>query len=786
MLPYATVGWVKLLAFLLPVIWAGIVTFRRVSSERRIELILPAGAVLGVALLVFLLNLIAYVAKGTLGVFLAYGATIFIGVLLFRKKRSDKVNFPKGKSLLFFLTSLLVWGAFIFWKSAHAPIGSDRELYYAVASTFLRGNFPPVTPWQPDVLLSYHIGPSLLLGAFQLFTGLSFEFLHLFFSAFFILSSALIVIWIWKRHTSILSFSLANLAAGIAFISFGFLKFAWPVFPLELPQVSSFREFVLWGRQLPTVNESIEVYGAPINLDALIYFIFHAFGIAIFVCALVLLLNPKKVNVLLTWATIFVMLAALAIVSESLFVGAAPALILGILYLEWRKKTLRKNLFALGLLLILFFLTAVLQGGVITSGVFPPEDIPSSVALFPKEGDIREDFTSYHYYQEITKSLPTKNDWLPFRWYHVGLDALLPIAFFLVLLLRKREKWLFLLGALSLTGLFSLIAYNVIVPKYLIANGNRFLAHSYQFSALALSLSVIGIISLLQKEKHKFTKFLVLAVFFWVALPTVIPPLALLSKTRFGPNKLAPISAKTSEAFFWIKENLPADRRVVVLDSRAPHPSGMARVMAEAGVFAPVFPGEFRAYTIEPSPEYTDIVYSLSPKALEKLGVSIFYLESSFYESLPKLRQKQLLEENYFKVLFEKKHNGSWERIFEIKDSYLAEGGELPGTLEELAALAPKEGSFYIDNEENFDPSFLRRPLIFVLRGRDLYFEPGSGIYLNVEEEIPFKHPSTEANYDYLALSPKTRPEDICGCETRLLWQGLEGQLLLWENISKR
>lgn len=765
------------LLYLIPILLTGILILQKISSIVRLELLLPAGSILGIFIFTFFLNLVAFAFKGSLGIATSYFLVISLGFVVFKSHRSEnqKINFPAGKELIFWLSGILLWGGFIFWKTANALIGSDTNLYYAIAHSFVKGNFPFFTPWQPDILLSYHVGVSELLGAFYFFSGLDFQFLHLFFSGLFIFCAVQIIVWLVKRHTGIISFLLSNLAALVTFISFGFIYITWPIFPLQLPVVSNINELVIWLRNLPTVSQAIEVYGAPINLDSLIYFVFHAFGLAIFLTLIVLLINQNRKKPLWGWVMICLGLGSLALVNESLFIAAFSALIVGIFLIEYREKKLLKNLKRLLLLFLLTGLVIFFQGGVVSALINSPRNLEESALILPKKEDIKEDFKGYHSGQETSKLLPVSAQTLPVRWFHIGVDVLLLLSLLMI--------WVFndsvLFKVLFISGLSSLIAYNVIVPKFLVANGNRFLSASFLFFSLLLCLSLPVFFEKI--KKHYFFKIFFLIIIAWVFLPTILPPLALLSKTRFGENKLIPKYQQSSAGIKWLKDYADFDERILVLDKNAPHPSGQVRALVEAGVSAPVFAGNFRAFTIEASPEYIDAAYYLSPHALKKLDINILLIDDIFLKTLPNERKQQLKNNKFFERIFYDSENENAETIYRIKEAYFEEEQEIDETFEQMVSVLPSFGRIYIDNEEGFNPSYLRRPVIFSIRDKDIYYLPQSGVYLNVETNINSHPPREDRDYDYLILGKNTSPQNLCKCQTKLIWTGLKGQVFLWK-----
>ncbi len=228
--------WLFLLILIFPICLSGIIIFKSVSSLKRAEVLIPAGVLLGLSFFIFLINAVAFVIKGGIGIIISYILQILLAVV-FYKMHSGGVEFPKRKSLILWVISLVSWGGFIYWKTSHALIGSDTNIYYSVTASFIKGNFPPLTPWQPEVPLAYHLGAFELLGVFHFFTDFSLEFLHLFFATVFIFSSVQIIMWIFKRHNSLWTFILANIAVSIGFISFGFINISWPILPLIFPSI---------------------------------------------------------------------------------------------------------------------------------------------------------------------------------------------------------------------------------------------------------------------------------------------------------------------------------------------------------------------------------------------------------------------------------------------------------------------------------------------------------------------------------------------------------------------
>lgn len=812
-------GLFTLIVLCLPPILVGIAVVKKYSEVKRIELLLPSGIIIGLSLYIFLLNITFHIIPGELGILLSYLGLLIL-CIVFYKNTHLKLSFKFDlKFLLLWAFSIIFWGGFLYWKAGHALIGGDVNIYYSIASSFIKGNYPPMAPWQPDVSLSYHIGVLELLGALHFLTNLSYEFLHLALSFIFVFSAIQIVLWFVGIGVSIKRFILINTLIFIVFISSGFLKIAFPTQHHYFPNIASFNDLIIWLRQLPTARESIEVYGAPTNLDALIYVIFHAAGISLFLSIVTLLTYPLRRALFKTWVIVLISASSLALTNEAIFVAAFPAFLvcmylwyfynfndltsrpsslisdLRFMFIVIKKSITLKTLssFILGsygkltLLIFLMGTFVFLQGGVITNNLklFNNGKIESSVVVFPKRDDIKGDFISYHLDSMRTKIHPPENQWLPFKWISLGVDLMLLFGFIFVFLNKAtaERKQLYLL--IFLTSLFAILSYNFIVPKYILANSNRILVIAFQLLAILFLLFSFWFMNLLFGRKKTILTVLKVIFFVLVILPTVIPPIATLSKTRFGENKLIPKYQQKSHAHIWIKNNLSLKERVVVLDSRTPHPSGAAKLMINSGVSSPVFAGGFKSYSIEAGPEYMDIAYTLSPKALNDLSIDYLLLDNVYIEKLPQSRREQLNNDSLFEILHHSnKEDGGWERVYKVKGEYFRLSQELDGTLSQFKKIAPLQGSYYIDDDKKFNPDFLRRAIIFTLKDRDLSFVAGSGVYQHTEIIVNFKDHQAGNKYKYYVLADGTSPFVLCQCQTKALWQSYNKMFFLWENLD--
>ena len=55
----------------------------------------------------------------------------------------------------------------IILRVGNTVTGGDVITYWGIATSFARGNYPAVLPWQPNYLTVYHAGAFLVQGAIQ-------------------------------------------------------------------------------------------------------------------------------------------------------------------------------------------------------------------------------------------------------------------------------------------------------------------------------------------------------------------------------------------------------------------------------------------------------------------------------------------------------------------------------------------------------------------------------------------------------------------------------------------
>ena len=492
-------SWIKFSLFIFPIWWAGTLVIRFLIDEVRFEVLYPLGLFAGTLFYLVLLNSLSFIFGPQISQYLSFFLVMLISITILKFSKLSKISYLRGKSLLLFLFSSLFFIIPLFWVIGKTLLGADVEIFYSIAKTFSRGNFPMVTPWQPDLFLTYHYGISILIGAINGLTNLKLDFILLALSLFYIFCLIQSFIWIWKRHDKIFSLLLYFLIPSLTLFSVGTMMLVIPSFPIELTKN-------LEILNLPTAHKSFETYGgAVVDLNGHVYFFHHLVGLVITWLLIVLCTNIQRKRFLFRVITVAICLIGFALINEAFFILSIFFVIASFIYFEIKQKSLKKDVIPLFLIGLVSLLIILFQGGVITGYILNRhKGLEQSVIIFPKISDYPEGLAAvdnlrgYRAGQQSTHIFK-ENFLFKSKWYQLGVSWLLGIFIILIIILWKYidiKKKFTLLFFLS-TSVFSILAYNTVIPIYVPANGNRFLTMCYQFLGLGLSTSVVFLFDLL-------------------------------------------------------------------------------------------------------------------------------------------------------------------------------------------------------------------------------------------------------------------------------------------------
>lgn len=787
-----------------PLWFVGFILTRVLSSEKRVEVILPTSLFGGITIFIFTLNIVSYVVHPPLGIYISYALFILFGLLVvFRNRTNIKaIDIPDIKICILLLLSLIIWAVFLFNVIGHFSLSGDPSLYEIIGRTFARGNFPILQSWQPEITLSYHYGPSLFLGFIFLFTHASFDFIQRFTSFIIVLLLSQFLIWILKRHITWQSFTIYQLFPLMSLVALANYMIVIPILPLHLPAHVS--DFFTWISQLPTINQAIVTYGgAIVSLGPLVYWYHELIGWMCFIWIVWLSFTYNKQQRFFSWVIIAISIASLSLINEIFLLPAffiSGVCILVKEYLSMRAISIRSILF-LSAIFIICSVLIIFEGGIITQTIIAKKSEYPSTYFFPNKNKffvLNSDkrvvrLSDFETEQQSSFLFPLNKQWFPFRWFHPGfiIFYIINIAICLILFLKKQNKKLFLACSFLCFAVLTSLSYNFV---YTIFNGSRFIALAYTFLGINITLAIVWVLSYAAEKRKILLLFYSIIFALYFIIPSLLPLLFQLFIYQEKENKLVVQEATTlSPTLQWIAKNLPYNIRLVNIMSDVAYNN---YTLANVGIFTPLFNPKYRAYTREGSPEYVDMIYTLNPSDVSLFKIQYMLIDSASFAKLPVIRQKQILDSKFFVPVYNNSlSQNSWERVYKITPAYSKTASDLPGTFSQLRQIIiPQNAKIYIDkqypegiiNESDWD--FFRRNTLFALKDRDLYYEKalrsGNFPYVHVEAYIRGTTPTKNTKFDYLILSNVTKPESICHCETQLLWKSFEDRIIVWKVIK--
>ncbi len=763
---------------------SGIIILRRSTSENRAQIIIPAGGLFGIALYIFLINTASHIIKELPAFYLSLGIQINWALWCHYKLPVSKIDFPKGKVKLFWISTIFIWGIFLYQITAHSIIdGGDSIIYYSLASRFIRGDYPIHFPSQPSYIAYNHIGGPQFLGAVKAITGAPFNFIHSFLAFISLFSISQILTWlIYKKEINFKKTLLISVTSVVGIITLGSFMLAWPI-TLQFPNLDM--GILNWLKHLPTLNLSFESYGSPTELDALVLFLHRFLATCLLVASLIPILSPRFNKMMIFVMLIF--LSSISLVDESVFIVVLPGVLFILLLYSFNKSVKHWIVFILLTILIVSF-----QGGIITETILNRYHENSSILFFPKDGStLSEKYNSYRLYQQDSRFF-SGGQYSPLVWFHPAIYLQLIILFLLALVyIRNKDQqlqklkiltWLLLIFATT-----AFIAFHGLVPKgYTHPNGNRFLALAYYFSGLGLSYLIIQFFS--EKPFPKLINILLKSIVIWSLLISVIPPLVVLFP-RKKENWFLVGTQPTYPIFEWIQKNIELNKGIILLTDPDPRPVSNMLLAEGYGVLTPLWPSIPRVHdSFDMSPTYADLYFTLNPQSIKDLGMDYIAVNTHYISSLPKIRLADLTNTDFFKPLYSSQIDDIV--IYEIQKKYLTNGENLEGTFEQLEKIAPKTGTYYIDYPPNITENIFRA-LRLLLNNREIYYNPAGAFYnqridINLKDVRSYTQEIIDENYlknkkyDFLLLGTNVIPESICTCQAKLLWSGLGNDIKLW------
>lgn len=711
-----------------------------------------------VGLLGFLLvlSLGSYFFKGQLGVALMFFIYLLSAIFLAVKNPKAFASLKKLFQFKFSFGNLITAAIIVFYLGlillyAHRSfIGSDSDIYFSIATSFAKGNYPTVLPWQPQFLTIYHQGALLIQGALWALSGRDIELIHYFFSVY--------TLWaIFILTTGVAREKVRNLWCLIPAI-FTVILVGGPVLLTKVTNLN----FSLNLLKLPDFLYFQSSNGAgAADLQGLIYNNFYSFGLASFLIFLFLLAKQSVAKFNLKRFLLLSALATLSCSIDEVFFPIELILLVGIFFWQIRGFPLFKGLSYSGALtaclVILFFL---IQNPIRDSFLTPSPDFPRFKLLIESNFPPFEKLT-YRPEEVITwNGVNTGSgaiDMFQARIKYVAsktvegqgvsftlLDLRILMALLLLALILKPDRFGFLLLVSSfLSFILSLFVINTFWPP----NAYRISNQAYQLAFFALSLTFIN---------FRTVALIVLLLI----IPQAVIAHAKIINTVTTSDKNNFTRPKKDLDLEMITKYIPPSKVTIFLDRYpdvAPHSYLNYTALTKMGVFVPIAPASTKILNPSPGIEWLDSVNTLSPYALKKLKVDYVYIQNTALARLSAQRINQLKNKDYFDQV---KSFGEDGILYQIKPPF-KEIKDEEASLKRMSLKLGGDKKVYLD-KLSFPE--VRRALILELAKNNHLIGPphahGGDFYMYIEAILPFEPERLEAlnNLDYVLMDRNKNP----------------------------
>lgn len=778
-------SYAKLLFVLILLAFNGLVLFAILSKTNNKLLLIGGGMIYGVCVFLLILSIFSYFFKGPTAILYLFVIYVLVCSIIFVREYNS--TFRK----LFFKTNLdyksKVFGLvifsylfFIFFTAGGAVTGGDVITYWGIATSFARGNYPAVLPWQPNFLTVYHMGAFILQGAIRSLSSINISIVHFFFSAYAVSAVFLFITGIARERTR----SFASLIPAV----FGLVLFGGPVFLIgglgsfvsELlgHTSNSMHGIVESLSSLPQFSGAKGSAGAGANsLGGLMYINYQTLGLASFFLFLYFLRAKSIKDTLRKYIHLVILIIITLSIDETYFLIEAPILALAFL-VEYKKLTIKKFIYHLTILATIFScLFLVVQNPVRDAFFVPSKESPRFKLITWKDSE----FAARRNFSKAKKFLPEmyKNT----EWYLPSLPLL--IIFALVFGFWSRSWWAIITssGAI-LSYLYAFAIVNTFWP----ANGLRLITKSYNLIMFALGFFMTFLYIWSKKRKGRF-KFLIFTVFLLILTPQLVTAHAGLinfSVYKKQDNLTRNINYQ-NKTLNWIQDNLPYGSRVIFIDeyplSGLYSPLSLNAIQYH-GIFVPTAPPKVKVLNRDKGGGWYDSVVSLSPPALEKLGVEYVFIKYTSLGRFSEDRQKQINDPIFFKSVYE---NNSG-KLYEVSSNYLS----LPDndmTLGRMISVIPNAAKVYIDKLYLPTP---RKTLILELAKHTQLYGPmyaiGGDYYMYIETLSPFKavsSPDELQDVDYIFTKPESDPISIFKNRFKFENIGEIPHVSLWKRVNE-
>ncbi len=735
----------------------GAVLARGGFREANPNFALSAGLFIGPAVWLALLNAFFYLVPSAVGVALASAAWLgLVGLTYWRARLRFVRPSPRTGALLALQTTILVGLALAALANRQHVGYPDETWTVPLAATMLRGNFPPVSPWAPDLAATYHYGASLAAVGLHVLSGLDFVLL------FELLGAAaqaavlvLIAHLLWRLpHGQWVALPVVVLLLGRGAKVFSqvpwLVNIVVPAGPPGPGLRASLREIYV----PPGDPASGILAGGPPQIELLQYPV--AIGLGLVVAHYAATGGGGRVAGLL----LGVLLATAGLLETSTMLVFGTA----VLVLGWTGSSSRTAARAWQVPTITLTVAAPLAiaaGGVISDTLF------RSTALAVAAAGI--EFAPASVWERVTPGdLETLTGGVGVL--RVAAWPVLALALLAALLARNR-----LALALAAAGAAAWLGFRLLDYRFSddIVRLDMF---ARVFGVLALAFAIASIRRRIPRPAAAGAALLVLGFVAWPSAASLLVPTAAnlgrgidlsagleivdsprqltevgLRRTRLTPSLVG--AANIIEA----AAGLPGATRVLSTD-----PSAFA---AATGLLTPFTTLRALQYVPIAGPEYLDAIRTLAPAALRRMDVAYLHLAQGAPPSLPAAARSALDGSREFRLIAGRPQGPA---LYRVEDAArLADRSAPTHTYLALEAAIPPRARVYVSPALGGEA---RNRIFYALRDRDLYGALGEAGHARLQFQIaPL---SAGVPLDYVALPATSAPLNFDLVHAVAVWAG--------------
>lgn len=719
-------------------------------------ILVGGGALLSSAYFVGLLSITSYVIKETEWLKDIFILHIVIALIfLFKQRRFTRHLLPDVNFQSSIITVLVImYSLVLFLYAGNTVIGGDVLTQWSLATSFERGNYPMVLPWQSNSLTIYHQGTYIFLGLLQAITNIKINYIHYFFSVYIIAASLLFI-------TGLTYEKVKNLFSLLPFI-FGWLIFA----PLFL--VNNYKEFIQqlvvsngiykiveYLSQVPSYENVKGAIGAgAFSLSGLIYinFIPHSIGIIIILIYLIVELPNNKI--ILKYAIVSFLWCSLLSINEASALVLAPIILWDLLSLYKHRglKFIAKGIVCISLMTSTLFL---LIQNPIRDSIFSPSKGEHRFKII--EPTDKSTFFNKPEYQVRFDFIKSSNISKFGTWYIPNMLGF--VAFIALIAFITKSKYVTLLGVTATTSmLFGLIVINVFWSQ----NALRFINQSLQLSMIAIGFCVAEITF---KNNWKASAFSL--TIFIIFLPQILVNNAKFLSTAIEGNYpfyRGELLKKDDPLFNWIHSNTKYNAHFLMVDDYPMKDTSSQLTMnalSQEGLFIPTVLPQPKVLNADLSSQWFDAMRYLSPYALEKLKIDYVYIKKDADERYSAEIRSMLNSGVFFTKVF----SNSEGNLFRVSQKYKQEKIIIKD-INWINANIPDKATVYLGKIKYQE---IRKGLLLSLQERTNLFGPpaiiGQDYFLFIEKRVRINSNLTQEsinNIKYAILdSADTLPKNF-------------------------